>query len=72
MYYILDGHTPIKEPDVLRWGAWFETADRSVKKTPVSDEVLVSTVFLGLDHCFGDSPSPVLFETLIFGGEPRW
>lgn len=28
----------------------------------------VSTVFLGLDHAFGLSPKPVLFETVIFGG----
>ena len=27
----------------------------------------VSTVFLGLDHSFGDT-TPILFETLVFGG----
>ncbi len=27
----------------------------------------VSTVFLGLDHNFGDGP-PILWETLVFGG----
>ena len=30
--------------------------------------VSVSTVFLGMDHSFGGG-SPVLFETMIFGGE---
>jgi len=25
--YILDGHTPVKEDDVLKWSAWFENAD---------------------------------------------
>lgn len=30
----------------------------------------VSTVFLGIDHNFtGTAPGPVLFETMIFGGE---
>lgn len=28
----------------------------------------ISTVFLGLDHSFGSS-SPVLWETMVFGGE---
>ncbi len=31
-------------------------------------EVLVSTVFLGLNHRYGEGV-PVLFETMIFGGE---
>ena len=31
-------------------------------------DVQVSTVFLGLDHRFGDG-TPILFETMIFGGE---
>jgi len=66
--YIPDGHTPIRVPDLLTWAAWFETADRTVKKTSISDGADVSTVFLGLDHQFGDGP-PLLFETLIFGGD---
>jgi len=34
------------------------------------DKVMVSTVFLGLDHSFGPREStPVLFETMIFGGK---
>ncbi len=49
------------------WAKWFQTADRIVAKSDVGD-VSVSTVFLGLDHSFGDGP-PMLFETMIFGGE---
>ena len=30
--------------------------------------MVVSTVFLGMDHSF-DGGTPVLFETMIFGGE---
>ena len=33
-----------------------------------SGRVVVSTVFLSLDHSFGDGP-PVLFETMTFGGQ---
>lgn len=34
----------------------------------VTNTVSVSTVFLGLDHNWGNGP-PILFETMIFGGE---
>lgn len=30
-------------------------------------EVCVSTVFLGMDHSYGEGP-PMLFESMIFGG----
>ena len=68
MNYILEGHEPVKVADILTWGRWFETADRHVAKTTISDEIKVSTVFLGMDHSFGHGP-PLLFETMIFGGE---
>jgi len=73
--YILDGHNVVIEKDLMTWARWFETANRTVKKTQVVDGVDVSTVFLGLDH--GDLSShelgqpihiPILFETMIFGG----
>jgi hypothetical protein len=31
------------------------------------DDVRVSTVWLGMDHQFGDGP-PLIFETMVFGG----
>ena len=40
---------------------------RRVKETLFGD-IRVSTVFLGLDHAYGSGP-PMLFETMIFGGE---
>lgn len=67
MNYILDDKTPIECPDIIEWGKWFEKAERHVAKTEAGD-VKVSTVFLGLDHSFGEGP-PLLFETMIFGGD---
>lgn len=65
--YILDEHgEPELEPDILKWAEWFETADRTVARTQIGD-VVVSTVFLGIDHAFGDGP-PLLYETMTFGG----
>jgi len=67
MNYILIGHEAVAEPDVMKWAEWFESADRTVARTE-TDDVQVSTVFLATDHSFGDPP-PILFETMVFGGE---
>lgn len=32
------------------------------------DGARVSTVWLGIDHAWGDGP-PIIFETMVFGGE---
>lgn len=40
---------------------------RRVSATDLPGGVRISTVFLGLDHGWGDGP-PVLYETMIFGG----
>ena len=67
MKYLLEGKKVIREPDLIKWANWFETANRHVAKDEI-DGVSISTVFLGLDHGFGDGP-PILFETMVFGGE---
>jgi hypothetical protein len=81
--YILgaDGKTPIpiditNPDDLRRWGAFMfgEFFERRVvgkdeftdKET--SESVEVSTVFLGLDHGYGMTERPILWETMIFGG----
>ena len=63
--YILDGHTPVAEPDFNKWGTWFRSADRHVARDTIGDKD-VSTVFLGIDHDFTGEGKPVLFETMIF------
>lgn len=62
--YILEDGQPKLEPDIRKWGAWFEDADRHIGKTE-GENYVVSTVFLGLDHSFADGP-PLLFETMVF------
>ena len=68
--YVLDEQgEPQIEPDLLTWGVWFEDIKNTrVGRTVVDDIVEVSTVFLGLNHNYGEGP-PILFETMIFGGE---
>lgn len=66
-YVLNDQGEPELCDDVVAWSYWFETADRVVKQDDFGG-VMVSTVFLGLDHSFGEGP-PVLYETLVFGGK---
>lgn len=65
--YILDGKTPVP-CDLMTWAKKFETSNRTVAKTEIGD-VLISTVFLGLDHNWLAIGPPILFETMIFGGK---
>lgn len=69
-HYILE-NGEITEVDLMTWARWLET-DKDFSKRRVSQtyigNVHVSTVFLGLDHSFGHG-APLLFETMIFGGE---
>lgn len=67
--YILEGHKVVECDDLMVWAEWFQTADRHVAKTEISNEIKVSTVFLGCDHRFGNEGEPLLFETMVFGGE---
>ena len=67
--YILRDRKPVECADLLEWGRWFEDIEnRRVARDEFGD-VHVSTVFLGLDHRFGDEGPLILFETMIFGGE---
>ena len=70
-WYILDGRTPVACLDVLQFAVWYERSERDSSRVVGRFEeggVMVSTVFLGMDHGFGGGP-PLLFETMIFGGE---
>jgi len=64
-YIEIDGK-PIPENDLMKWGGWMQTANRTVAKTKIGKSI-ISTVFLGLDHSFG-GPRPLLYETMIFWG----
>lgn len=69
-YYILEGRIP-KEVPFEEWRSWHARnfLQRVVAKTELPDGVTVSTVFLTLNHNFARQGPPILFETMIFGGE---
>lgn len=69
--YILDENgNPKVEPDIIKWADWFGQRDRrTVAKTyMLGKKIMISTVFLGIDHNWELIGEPVLFETMIFAG----
>ena len=73
-YYILDANGDPVPCDVRTWGEWFERTSRTRERIIAHDrdegpggvEILVSTVFLGLDVTLNGPP--VLWETMVLGG----
>jgi hypothetical protein len=54
--------------DRMDWVVKFEDRDyKTVEQTEIG-EAFVSTVWMGIDHNFGEG-SPLIFETMIFGGD---
>ena len=70
MWYTLDNNNkPIAATSITEAAKWLdENLERKVVKQDYVGDVWVSTVFLGLDHAW-NSDIPVLWETMIFGGE---
>lgn len=69
LYILKDGEPQLCE-SVYEWGLWLETsrADRMVAETKIED-FRISTVFTGLDQQSLPDEPPMLYETMIFGGD---
>lgn len=76
IFYILDANNNPVPSTVEGWGEWSKNwARKVVGRTYLNadwdnpaGEVNISTVFLGMDHGWGEG-LPVLWETIIFEGE---
>lgn len=68
-HYILEGQKTVPV-DVITWATWFEShrEERILKRTHLPNGLLVSTVFLGLDHNWSSDPNDPahIFETMVF------
>ena len=61
-YYDKDG-SPL---ELMEWGRKLEDTEyKRVAQTTLPDGKWVSTVWLGLNHNYGNGP-PLIFETMIF------
>lgn len=69
LYRLDERGTPVA-CSVETWGKWFERCnkDRQVADTTVGRS-FVSTVFLAIDHNHSGDGPPILWETMVFGGE---
>jgi hypothetical protein len=73
-YYKLNSRKQVVPADMVDFEDWMKAVMennslRVVAKTDLPNNVEVSTVFLGVDHNFSGKGPPLLFETMIFGGE---
>jgi len=66
-WYILNEDKTPRLADLEEWARWSIKNDKHVGSTEIGD-ARISTVFVGLDHNWGDGP-PLLFETMVFGGK---
>lgn len=57
-----------KPIDTTEWGQLLSDDSYRLVQSDNLGKVHVSTVWLGLNHNWGDGP-PLIFETMIFGGE---
>lgn len=64
--YILKNGKPVPEPDLYKWGEWFEKPENRIVKQDKKNGIKVSTVFLALDHNFSGVGPPLLWETMVF------
>lgn len=66
LFTLDDKRQPVPVLDMLEWARMYEDqAKRRVAFTDVGKGLTVSTVFLGIDHGFGNGV-PILFETMAF------
>lgn len=75
--YILEGKN-FRSASIGEWGEFMQTVGKEEYYRHVRRDYFfingneycdISTVFLGIDHAFGRSKGPILFESMIFGGE---
>ena len=78
--YILNPDKSIQlEPNLNTWHIWYQKFDSHLFRSEFNlnckllgavtltfEEIVVSTVFLGIDHQINDNAPPLIFETQIF------
>lgn len=69
-HWILNDDHSLTGVDLMTWAKWLEeNRARKIVKQETVGEYWISTVFLGLNHNYGPSGPPLLFETMVFDKE---
>ena len=70
MYFVLDEQgDPLPVASYEEWARWCERSDRGVARTVIAPEVVVLTVFTGLNEAeVAPGEQPLLFDTCVLGG----
>ena len=70
MYYILVDKEVVLVNDINEWSKQWSKSGGTIAlhNFGIKGDILVSTVFLGINHRCGEGV-PVLFETMVFGGK---
>lgn len=69
-YYNLNENKEAVPCSLEEWGALYDLDSGIDKRRVAWNEIEgyeISTVFLGLDHGYGFTKNPLIFETMIFG-----
>lgn len=66
--YILDENNQPVECSLEEWAKFFESPRRIIKRSEFANGEFISTIFLGIDHGWGDGYDPLLFESMTFEG----
>ena len=65
--YVLDDKgDPVREPDIVKWGAFLASDAKLLKQDVLPNGTRVSTIFIGIG--IDSLSAPRLWETMIFGG----
>lgn len=68
-FWVWDGEhkpRPVSVAEYMEWA--IANPHRALGQTEIADEILVSTVFIGISYSHGYG-KPKLFETMVFGGK---
>ena len=71
-HYILDENNNVIEADLTTWAQFLgDEAERRIVNKQIIGELLISTIFIGLDHNLAlqeekEDYKPHIFETMIF------
>jgi hypothetical protein len=68
-WYILVEGRPVREPNWVKAMAWLSVERNTRFAEDWVGDVHVSTIFLGMNHRHSASGPPLLWETMILGGE---